>query len=314
MGLIIVLIELVPRKFYDLSNRVSQVSIAAIIIALIAINYWKLPNYRDALPFWKAAVVHRPDRSLFNFHLARNLLREGKGEIAEKFFLKALKINPNIPEANYETGFYYFQKEQYAKAIPFFEKVIEKEEIYLRVVELRFFVQNAYNTLAASYFYLGNNDAAIDYYNRSIRKWPTDKKVIENLLKVYINAKRFEDAIVLANHYKSIGSPNNILVDIYSEWALTLRKQGKIAEAIQRIDQGLSIAPNNPKMLINKGMLLSEINRNDESVNQWLKAIEIDNKNITAYKLLLNYYQKTGNTQKVNEYKAILDRLTEKPQ
>jgi tetratricopeptide (TPR) repeat protein len=314
MGLIIVLIELVPKKFYDLSNRVSQISIAAILIALIAINYWKLPNYRDALPFWKAAVVHRPDRSLFNFHLGRNLLREGKDDIAEKFFLKALKINPNIPEANYETGLYYFQKGLYERAIPYFKKLIEKEKKYLRVLELRFFVQNSYKIIAASYFYLGNNDAAIDYYRRSFSKWPKDTQVIENLIKVYIAAKRFEDALGLANYYKSIGTPYNIYAEIYNEWGLTLRKQGRIAEAIQKIDDGLAMNPNNPKMLINKGRLLSEINRIGDAVNYWLKAVEIDSKNIDAYKLLLNYYQKIGNTQKVNEYKAIIDRLSGKPQ
>jgi len=310
MGLIIVLIEIVPRIFYDLSNRVSQISIAAILIALIAINYWKLPNYREAVPFWKAAVVHRPDRSLFNFHLGRNLLREGKDNIAEKFFLKTLKLNPNVPEANYETGFYYFQKGLYANAIPYFEKLIEKEKKYLRVVELRFFVQNAYNTIAASHFYLGNNDAAIDYYRRSISKWPKDTQVIGNLLKVYIASKHYEDAVALANYYKSIGAQTNIFVDIYNDWALTLRKQGKIAEAIQKIDEGLAIIPDNPNMLINKGMLLSEINRIDEAEKYWLRAVTIDNKNINAYKLLLSYYQKIGNTQKVNEYKAILNQLT----
>ncbi len=312
IGVIIICLELIPKSLYDLSNNKNKIIMAGIIIALIGINLWKLPNYKNSLTFWKAAVIHNPDRPLYNFHLARNLLRNGKTDIAEKFFLRALKLKPNIPEANYETGYYYFQKGEYSKAIPYFENVIAKESLYMRVLELRYFVKSSYNSLAASHYYLGNNEKAIEYYEIYIKKWPKDLHVIENLLKIYITAEQYTKALELANHYKSLGGGNNIFVQLYNDWAISLFKKRKYAQALEIIDTGLGLNPNNPLLLTNKGRMLSETGKPNEAVKLWEKAIAINGDFIAPYKLLEAFYRKNNDISKADKYKNIVEQMNDR--
>lgn len=306
MGFILLCIELVPKSFYDLRKIVNNAVIAGIIIGLVAINNWKIQNYDDPLSFWKAAVKHNPDRAFFNFHLARNLLKYGKNDLAEKFYLRSLKLNPNIPEANFETGLYYFENQQYARSVPYFEKVIAKEDKYLRVIELQYFVKNSYNSLAAAMFYLGDHSRSIEYYNKYLRKWPNDKNVIENLIKVYINADMYEQASNLGKHYVKIGGDPIAHAEIFNQWAKELYSRKEYRNSLKIINRALQIAPNNPIMLTNKGRMLSKLGDHEQAEKVWRTVIKNYPDYLPAYKLLEKHYRNIENN------KAKADEMTKK--
>lgn len=313
MGFILLCIELVPRSFYDLRKNISKAAIAVILIALIAINNWKIQNYDDPLSFWKAAVIHNPDRALFNFHLGRNLLKSGKDDLAKRFYLRALKLNPNIPEANYETGLLYFKDQQYAKSVPYFEKVIAKEDKYLRVIELQYFVKNSYNSLAAAMFYLGNHSKSIEYYNKYLRKWPNDKNVIENLIKVYINADMFEHAADLGRHYVKIGGNPIAHAEIYNQWAKELYTRKEYESSLKIINRALQIAPDNSIMLTNKGRMLSKLGDHEQAEKVWKAVIKNDPNFLQAYKLLEKHYRNIENNKaKADQMAKKINELSKK--
>lgn len=299
-GLIFLFIELVPKKFYNLSGNVNRLIIAGIIILLIGINYWKLPNYNDPLSFWKAAVKHNPDRSLFNFHLGRNLIRFNKPEIAEKFMLRSLKLNPNIPEANYEIGHFYFKKEEYSKAIPYFLNVLKKEKLYLRIIELKPFVRNSYFSIAASYYYLKQSDKAIEYYRSALRKWPQNKQIIENLMKIHVLSNQYEPAINLAKYYVSLENDPSSISQIYNQWANYEFINRRYKQAVKHLDSAMAYNPNSPLLLTNKGRSLASLGKTQDAFLLWNKAIKLNPEFTPAYELIANYYK---NVEK-NEVKA----------
>ena len=311
MGIIFLCIELLPRSFYDLTKTTNKLVIAGIIIAMIGINSWKVHNYDNPLSFWKAAVIHNPDRALFNFHLARNLMRNDKQDVAEKFFLRALNLNPNIPEANFETGLYYFQKGDFQRSIPYFEKIIQKEKIYMRVMELQSFVKHSYNSLGAAYFNLGNNNKAIEYFTYYLSKWPNDIKIIDNLIKVYLTASMYEQAERLAIQFVTLGGDKKVLANVYNMWAGHYFQNNDNRKGLEKMNEALAISPENPLLLINKARMLIK-------AGDYSQAEKICNTVIAekpdfnpAYKVLEDLYRNhKQNIKKADELDKKIKTLT----
>lgn len=81
---------------------------------------------------------------------------------------------------------------------------------------------------------------------------PDNKPLFILLSQVYIDDGKLQDAISIARHMLATTKP---FPQIYSSLAFALERTNDVEEALQVIDQGLELFPDNPLLSLNKGNL-----------------------------------------------------------
>jgi Flp pilus assembly protein TadD len=92
-----------------------------------------------------------------------------------------------IPEAEglFKKGLSYYLAEDYKKAIPYFEKAVQKNPLSA----------GAYFCLGTAYDYLGRYQEAVEAYNQAIRLKPDLAEAHCNLALAYAHLDRYQDAV-----------------------------------------------------------------------------------------------------------------------
>lgn len=114
-------------------------------------------------------------------HLSNCLLQLGKPEFIKKYFIKELKKHTDDTEILKVVGTTYFGTKEFAKAIPYYEKLITKiDDNYSLYYQLSFLYERVYQ----------NNklDKQIAYAKKALELAPKNNLVMSFLAKLYYRA------------------------------------------------------------------------------------------------------------------------------
>ena len=78
---------------------------------------------------------------------------------------------------------------------------------------------------------------------------------------------------------------------------LEIFQKGQVQLALEEINKLYDLFPNSDVLNNNYGVILSKINREEDAINFFNKAIHINDKYISAYNNLGNLLSKRGNTE-----------------
>lgn len=107
-----------------------------------------------------------------------------KYEKAEIYYKKCLESPEFFAEANYKLGKTYIYEKKYDKALPIFESILEKDPENQTILE----------TLAYLQAMTGNKEKAIEQYKSLIQNNGQISSYYENLIIIYIQDKKIEQA------------------------------------------------------------------------------------------------------------------------
>ncbi len=83
---------------------------------------------------------------------------------------------------------------------------------------------------------------------------------------------------------------NPYWADLYSTQAASLQALRRLPEALQAIDKGLQLDPDNPMMLLARGNIFSSLNKPDSAEAMYLGALRYDSRNVNIRKDLGLFY------------------------
>ena len=146
-------------------------------------------------------------------------------------------------QALFEKGFEASQNGEFAKAISFFDQVLEIDPNYVP----------ALNNKGSALRILGMYEEAIVYFDKALEIDPNDVKALYNKGLALYYLEKYEEAIVYYDKALEIDSNH---VNALSNKGLALYDLGKYEEAIVSYDKVLEIEPDNVKALNNKNKLL----------------------------------------------------------
>jgi len=151
---------------------------------------------------------------------------------------------------------------------------------------------------------------------RSIKKWPQAAKLLEEmvkekpeeqtlfeLLEVYESMKDSDGAVSVLRRLLQ-KTPDD--AELRLRLARTLEKAKKLPEATREYEAVLSLLDSREKLAVYKtlGFLYTETNDLDKAVASYLKAAELDKKDVNLYYNLATLYEKRGDKEKANQFLA----------
>ena len=216
--------------------------------------------------FTKATKLELND--LFCFNLATAYQLNGQFDEAKEFYLKAVSLEPFVPEYKYAQAYLFYTLGEYTKALKITEELIlEYPQLYSAVVLL------AQIFLAEKKYFKAENVLA---------QYEGDEDNLEYLKALYMISKalyKYDKAVIILQKINEL-YPS---IDYKFELAELYYKLQKVGEAKNILTDVLRKSPN----YVNALLLMSQIYLDENNVSEVYKLLELifnlDINNKTAY-------------------------------
>lgn len=279
IGLIIALIELLPKKILNIKNKIviGIVSIIFLILSIITVlhnNYYCNPEV-----FWLKAIKDNPTKARFYNMLGLFYKDNGNLEKAEIAFTKSIKINPSDADYYSKLGLIYMQKNEYTKAI----------EIFIKGRNInKYAIENNIN-LAVALNNTHKYDDAIIVLQDALTNGEHKESVLKNLCNSYTYLNKFDTAYIYANQLFQLGN-NKGIVDVLMQEGMYYYRNKNFDKAIHIIKKIFQYDPNNANAFNNLGALYMLSGNYKESEVSFNKSITINTNQTDPYSNLLRLY------------------------
>jgi tetratricopeptide (TPR) repeat protein len=151
---------------------------------LMALNHYRMKDYRGALDEFKTALQIDPKFALATYYQGLTQLEMGDMDSAAVSFERALALDPTNFSAAYNLGAVMLRRGHVEEALRRFQQAVEVNPDYAQ----------AYEAMGEIQIYLKQNDEAIGALERAVAIAPDFRKAHYNLGRAYQAAGRTADA------------------------------------------------------------------------------------------------------------------------
>ncbi|MBF0570343.1 MAG: tetratricopeptide repeat protein [Candidatus Omnitrophica bacterium] len=234
---------------------------AAVVVfccAVVLTSIFELNLRRDALTFWTYESKIHPTAEVMN-NLADAYDKSKNFPLSQKYYQKALDIDPKYIKAYVAMARIVRQKSSWDQVIQYSQKIItlnsQMPEVYLGLGE--------------AYRVLGKSKEAVETYSRLLNLFPDDEKIYVKVIEAY--GRAIED------------NPQD---DIYKE---------KREEVLADFEQLSKRKKYNAADYYDLGILYEQVGGKEEAMRFYTKAVQMRPDYMQALFNLANLYRDAGN-------------------
>lgn len=223
-------------------------------------------------------------------------------EMVASLFSRAIEIDPDYWEAQYNLGVIYYNFDKYSKALQQFKKVIERNPAFYK----------PYYGIGVIYYLQGQYRQAIRNFKTALKINPNHDRSLYYLGRVYVRLDSIPKALEYLDRASKL-NPNYAPVQYYK--GIANMKRGWYKTAVAAFKKALQLDPQNYRVHNALGECYYRLQRFDDSIYEYRKAIELHPAYSTAYFNLGNAVYKKGALEEiVNAYLDILESRYTVPQ
>src|SRR5690625_1367907 len=223
-------------------------------------------------------------------HLADLYQSQGLFEVSEQKLFEAKNLKPDEIIIDFALGELLFSVGQYNRAITFYERAVNKEEIN---------GVNIVDRLAECNASLGKYEEALELYNT------LETENTDTLFKHGLIAKQLKRNDIAIHSWKKLRTVDPYYYTVYYELAKVLREEGLIDEAYETVIEGFSYDEFNKELYFLGAQLAIQLSKKDEGFQYVKQAISLDNDYKQAILFLIQLYKEE------HHYVAIIDMIKE---
>ncbi|MEQ8189969.1 MAG: tetratricopeptide repeat protein [Candidatus Eremiobacterota bacterium] len=180
---------------------------------------------------------------------------------AEKAFTKSLELY-KFPQVYNSLGFIYYLREDYKKAMEYYNKALEFKEDFPEL----------YCNMALLYRKEGNLDLAEEFYRKAITCSPDDFEAYFNMALVYLEKGDLDKG---EEYFKKSLELNPDNPAVYSNLAVIYDKKGNIEGVITALNRSVELNPSVPELQYNLAVTMIKAGRFKEARILFNKALEL---------------------------------------
>jgi len=213
----------------------------------------------------------KPDNPEAHNNLGNTFKKLGLLDRARQHYTTALKLNPNYPEAH----------SNYSNLLKEFGEIDQAIMEARRAIELNPRLSDAYINAAAAEQARNNVEESLRWLNALLAFAPTNGLGLCAKSGALHKLEHYDEALAAARN-AIIAMPES--GDAYNAVGQALQGLGKHDEALSYYERAASLSSTIPEQgLMNKGLLLMEINRPDEARAAMAAAIKMNPRSASVY-------------------------------
>ncbi len=285
------------------------------IYLLLGQQYAEENDFKNALRVYRRLIKQFPKSYAGYFFIGRILSQQGRTKAAIAAFKKTLQIEPGLEEPRWELIKLY-QSQGRTKKV---------ERTYLKILESD--IKNIEASMGLGYFYYKNKK--LKKSGRILKalghRSLNDSSIIKKLIKNYIEKQRTTQALVIVRgmlkgaphnselnyiaatvyhlkkkdsvairHFDKVKPGSDFYTDAIIQIAFILQNQGKIDQAIRRIEAMLKTVSDKPEMMLYLGGLYEEKKDYERAVKVLKQGLALAPDNTKLHFRLGVVYDKQG--------------------
>jgi protein O-mannosyl-transferase len=300
IGMIVVLLEIIPKKFFERQKLFFITSIVIVFIFSImtflhsrnyknatnfftqavetnpksalgydnlGLEYAKINEYESAIKYFKEAVRLKPDFSDSYLHLGTAYMKSQKRDLALKYLTIAVSQNPMSQDAYMNIGNIYYETAKYPQAIEFFTKALRIKPDY----------PDAYYNMGAAKFGMNNLDEAVEDIKRAIQLNPEIDKKNKNLEKVMQRIQEVKSGKVVTITPEEIKQRFE-QAQLFNRQGVEKGRRGDFRGALLDFNEALKINPRFAEALTNRANARFATGDSTGACRDWQLAEQYGNK------------------------------------
>ncbi|MBI4243608.1 MAG: tetratricopeptide repeat protein [Planctomycetes bacterium] len=218
------------------------------------------------------------------------------GSLIFTYFYNAYKKQSEI-DANYYLGRLSMERNEGAKAIEYYKKVLELDPNHTKTL----------NNLGGIYLNSGLTDAAIELFKKAITLNPAVPEPYINLGAAYRFKQNYDDAIGMFNKALELDKTGKSVHLIYLDMGLTYIELKNYNEAAKCFQKSIESNKNYFEAYLNLGVVLTYLGDERGAEKNFKKAIKLKPDYILAHANLAGLYQNRGDLDKAMEiFKTVI--------
>jgi len=220
-----------------------------------------------------------------NFEFALKNHQENNLEVAEKFYKKILKINPNHFESTFLLGTLSAQIKKFDLA----------KELFLKAIQINPNHADAHNNFGNVLTELKESEKAKSCYKKAIQINPNHADALNNLGVTLQNSEEYEESI---SYYKKVIQINPNYAVAHNNLGVVLKELGEYQKAMGCYKKTIQIQPNHAIAHYNLGLVFKELNDFKNAISFYEKAIQIQHNYSDAHHARGSAFRVLGDFQK----------------
>jgi tetratricopeptide (TPR) repeat protein len=274
---------LVVLTAYGLGGSWTTRLLAAVAVLFGILTAIRNHDYRDATAIWSDTVAKYPQNARAQSNLAWALQQQGKAEEANRYFARAIELQPDYISAHYNWGVALFDQGRVAEAIAQFETTLRLAPLHA----------NAHLNLGNALMRMQRATEAVPHYEAALRIKPA-ADVHYNLGVALIELGRPDEATA---HLQAALQMNPDLPEAHYQLARVAEQAGRLAEADRQYTETLRLAPDHLAAHRNFGLLLARSGRLAPAEAHFRAVVRLQPKEADAHGNLGNVLLLLGHTR-----------------
>ena len=273
----------------------------------------------SALSVYKQLVAYSPESFAGYFFIGKIYKDKGMIEASVREFEKALDLEPQLEEARFELIDIYREQDKTDKIIDLYKEIIQRNP------------QNTQAIMELGYFYFEHG--LIEASDRLLMdlglKSQQDTGVIRKIIQLYIDPKKYEEAIVIMKsmlksvpessdihylsgvaydgnkekeaaiqHFNRVKPNSRFYENAVVQISVLYQEQGKTDEAIAYIKDVIENVPDNPEFMLYLGSFYEERKAFEDAETILRQGLDINADHIRLHFRLGVVYDKWGKKDK----------------
>jgi tetratricopeptide (TPR) repeat protein len=253
---------------------------------------WSLKKVEKAEKYYLGAIKANPDLAVAHFNYAILLKDMKRFDEAEKQYQEAIKANPNYAEAHFN----------YAILLEDLKQFDEAEKQYLEAIKANPNDAEVRSNYAILLEDLKQFDEAEKQYQEAIKANPNYAEAHFNYAILLTELKHFDEA---EKQYLEAIKANPNYAEAYSNYAHLLKELNRKEEAEEHFKKAIEVGPKHANAHGAYGLLLIEFDRRDEAWKETEKASNIfkETGNITQSYLAKAWFYERYSEKNINRKK-----------
>jgi len=243
-------------------------SIAALVIigALITRSYFQDGYWQNSETLWRHTVDVTHDNFIALNNLGGTLLEKGQINEAIAYYRQALEIKPDVAQVQGNLGNALVRQGQVEEAMTYLQKALQLDPAY----------SEGFNYMGNAFMKKGQTAEAISYYQKAVQLNTSYADAHNNLGAAFWRDGQLDEAIA---HYREAVAIKPESAEMQFNLGNALARKGSWADAITCYQAALRTERDSvkaAKIRNNLGGALEKIDKPDEALEQFIKAVQIN--------------------------------------
>ncbi|WP_457569681.1 tetratricopeptide repeat protein [Desulfurobacterium sp.] len=256
-------------------------------------------RYEEATRVLNKGLHIAPENPLLNFLAGYSYYKLKQYKKAEKYLIKAARLNPEIDDAYQFLGEIY-QKTHDKRIKNFFEKLCRDKNAPLP----------ALRELAKIYIIDGEKGKAVKVLNRIVEREPYNLQNLTQVATSLLNLREYNKVIPVIERITKLNPDNP---NVYFLLGLAYELTGQKEKAVKAYEKSLDLFPENTTVIEQLATLYLRLGKLEEAKAYFERLYQLTRKSDYALRIAA-IADKNGNTQEAyNFLKSLIDKKTEDP-